>query len=259
LPPYYAALLFSIALCFLFPAVRNNIVQLTSAQNDVWPPKNLFWQAVFSHIFLVHNWFNSLHFRFNGPLWSVATEWQIYFLFPLVLLPVRKQFGIIAAVIIGFAFAIAAVDQQLFAACPWFVGSFALGVLASDVSAKNSRVAGYSPAAAGGAIALIVLIHFTHRFGWTARYLATDFALSLLCASVLVYLRGAPKSLLARIFQIKPLTFLGEFSYSLYLIHKPLLVLFVSQCAQQKSATLHVILLTLIIPGVVFEVMSIPV
>ena len=41
----------------------------------------------------VHNWNFDWVYRINGPMWSVATEWQIYFLFPLLLLPLWRRVG----------------------------------------------------------------------------------------------------------------------------------------------------------------------
>ena len=58
--------------------------------------------VIVSHLLLIHNFNPDWHSKIDYPMWSVATEWQIYFLFPLVLLPVWKRFGAAAAVGAGF-------------------------------------------------------------------------------------------------------------------------------------------------------------
>ena len=41
--------------------------------------------SLLSHLFLLHNLNASWIYDFNGTLWSIATEWQIYFVFALLL------------------------------------------------------------------------------------------------------------------------------------------------------------------------------
>lgn len=123
LPPYYAALVLS-------------IVAMVAASTVLGAEKNseaLSPGSIGSHLFLVHNWSSDWVFRINGPMWSVATEWQIYFLFPLVLLPLwgRLRPATIVAVVwvAAFAFHFGMPDSANLAwAAPWFVGSFAAGM-----------------------------------------------------------------------------------------------------------------------------------
>jgi peptidoglycan/LPS O-acetylase OafA/YrhL len=43
------------------------------------------------------------------PLWTVATEWQLYFFFPLFLLPIWRRFGLTSVVLAAFLIGIAPV------------------------------------------------------------------------------------------------------------------------------------------------------
>lgn len=43
-----------------------------------------------SHLFLVHNFHEDLAYGINGPFWSIATEFQLYLLYPLLLVAVRR-------------------------------------------------------------------------------------------------------------------------------------------------------------------------
>jgi peptidoglycan/LPS O-acetylase OafA/YrhL len=71
----------------------------------------------------------------NPPMWSVATEWQIYFLFPLWLLPIWRRFGILKATI--FAYIIGLIPVYLFDGLfeqSFYVGIFSLGMVAAEIS-----------------------------------------------------------------------------------------------------------------------------
>ena len=76
LPPYFAAVILSV----LVLATVGRLSEVSLG-------------ALVSHLLLVHNFSEHWIWSINPPLWSVAVEWQIYFAFPLVLLPIRRRFG----------------------------------------------------------------------------------------------------------------------------------------------------------------------
>src|SRR5450432_2805759 len=94
LPPYYAALFLSVGLVLAY-----NVI---SRRHGLGPPvveDALSAGSIISHVLLLHNLSFDWAFRINGPLWSVATEWQIYFVFALFLLPLwRRTSGLVALV-----------------------------------------------------------------------------------------------------------------------------------------------------------------
>ena len=47
--------------------------------------------SVVSHLLLLHNYFPAYQYAIDHPLWSIATEWQIYFLFPLLVWIGKRQ------------------------------------------------------------------------------------------------------------------------------------------------------------------------
>src|SRR5579883_2111781 len=84
LPPYYAALVLSLLVAIVIP---THWLPLMGEQwNHGQPALNP--GAIVSHVLLLHNWSHTWEYRINPPMWSVALEWQIYFLFPLLLLPI---------------------------------------------------------------------------------------------------------------------------------------------------------------------------
>ena len=89
LPPYYAALMAS--LLPLLPGAIGwpRLPWRTAAAG----PVDLTAGAVVSHLLLVHNLNPAWAYKISGPLWSLATEWQIYFVFPFLLLPLWRRAG----------------------------------------------------------------------------------------------------------------------------------------------------------------------
>ena len=97
LPPYYAAL-------FIILILESLVPELSSNQIPQWQTALPFFThgAILSHLLLVHNWNSHWLFKIDPPAWTVATEWQIYFVFPLVLLPLWKRYGNTIAILIAF-------------------------------------------------------------------------------------------------------------------------------------------------------------
>ncbi len=97
LPPYYAALAFCWLIVALVPA-------LAKPSHSMWDRSLPTYEGgvVASHLLLIHNLSPQWIFKVQPPLWSVATEWQIYLFFPM-LLALWKRFGSGQAVNFFFA------------------------------------------------------------------------------------------------------------------------------------------------------------
>ncbi|MGV3723056.1 MAG: acyltransferase family protein [Actinomycetota bacterium] len=230
LPPYYAALALSIACLsvgLLFTGA--SVVQGQEIRSG------LSVGSVISHLLLLHNLKVDWAYTINGPLWTVATEWQIYFLFPLILLPVWRRFGSAAAVAVGFCLGLAPVfllpDKQSFWwAGPWYLGLFALGTAVADHSFSPGKPRrGPHTSARAGLLFTSVLIMLCNLPPRTVPLWGLDVAIGFATASVTAYCvdqahaRPASKgSPLLRLLQAGPVAGLGAFSYSLYVIHHPI-------------------------------------
>src|SRR4051812_47637271 len=131
LPPYFAALLASLILLAVVPVLRTTS---HTTWDDSLP--GLQVGAIVSHLLVVHNWSPSWGYQINGPLWSVASEWQIYFFFPFVLLPAWRRQGMLGALavaaLIGYAPLLFAASASR-VAIPWYLLLFALGMAASAI------------------------------------------------------------------------------------------------------------------------------
>ena len=221
-PTYYAAIVFVLALMWMVPAARNSQATRWSLAKD-----SFRWEALLSHVFLVHNLNPAWLGQIASPMWSVATEWQIYFVFGLLLLPIWQRFGNLAAILgaSGLGIAITFAFPSLDGACFWFIGLFAFGMAAATkigkTDAKETRRWGI--AAAAFAVLLVGLSLKTHL---KDILIEADFLVGGGAACLLIYCAGKAQhggSPLLRVFESKAALWLGMFSYSLYLIHFPIL------------------------------------
>ncbi len=250
MPPYYAALI----ACWLLIALVPGLDRLDHARWDRALPA-MTPGVVVSHLLLVHNLDDRWIFKVDPPMWSVATEWQIYLLFP-GLLALWRRHGLATSVATAFAFgfALAALSNAtgnpaLSKLCPWYLGLFTLGMagaatcqggtggLPTSVPGRSHWWASHQchpimvrgRALVPGAIAL-VLAGVAMAGGTDRVVLILDLLIGAATAALItrcahLSTRGAqhPKRLILRLLEPRWLVGLGSFSYSLYLIHFPIL------------------------------------
>lgn len=235
LPPYYAALVVTLTLIAGVPALQQD--GTGTMWDDSLPAFEL--APIATHVLLMHNWLPSLAVRINGPLWSVASEWQIYFFFPFVLLPVWRLYGklalLSAALVIGYT-PLWLVTAHAMSAIPWYLFLFALGMAAAAVSygegeaeARLRRQINFDRLTR-----LTWLLCLVAGFGaaplWFRLKPVTDAVVGFATASLLVattqhiQTRNAHRPLLA-LLESRPIMALGRISYSLYLTHLPIVAL----------------------------------
>ena len=238
LPPFYAAAALSLLLWIV-----SGMIGAIHHQSKLHPDAALAG-VLLANVFLLQDLFPDANWV-NTPFWSVAVEWKIYFLFPL-LVWIWRRHGLApmlaAAACIGYGLmALLHVVRPLLDqehACPWYVFLFALGIWAAQAAASpvEAREERRWLWAAGGLLAALLLLLFgpaycAGAFGWHVRGTdlpVLDTAAGALAAVVLVTLgRGGPAGATQaglKALSWRPLTFLGTFAYSLYLLHVPLLL-----------------------------------
>jgi peptidoglycan/LPS O-acetylase OafA/YrhL len=157
----------------------------------------------------------------NGPAWSISCEWFAYLLFPLLAWLVsrirsRRLVSLcVAAELLLFAIAYAClfdhdIDRNWGLALVRAAFEFSFGALLCEASRtwEMSRV----PWGAGvvGVVAAAVLADAPWR----------DFILILACAGAIMAARH-DGNIISRVLALPPVVYLGEVSYSLYMIHMP--------------------------------------
>lgn len=237
LPPYYVALFSYLLLAFIiflletFSDFKWNEI---AGKGPFDPSFSLI--DVLSHLLLVHNLNEGTFMTISPPLWTVATEWQIYFIFPLLLLPIWRRFGLLAVVI--SAFLIGLVPVYIFnglfeSASPWFLGIFALGMAAAEIGfSQKPRLATIKNSLPWGVLSIIfTVIAFAtewRKFGlhiWIGQsFLGLAGACLFICCTKFAINRENPP-LVLKVFEHPWAVAIGTFSYSLYLTHSLVLVL----------------------------------
>ena len=236
LPPYFAALLGTLLLITWAPVLETPTKTIWA---DTFPAFE--FGPIVSHVLLIHNLFPAWIHTINGPLWSVATEWQIYFFFPLLLLPLWRRFGAWSALLAAFALGgglTFIAPAAATSAASWYLGLFGLGMCAAGIDFATrpaerwlrERVPwrwvnlGVLAAVACG---VTVLIKHWFRFMPYSDALvgaATATTLLSLTPHALGH-SGQRKPLALRVLEFGPLVSVGRFSYSLYLTHLPVVAL----------------------------------
>jgi peptidoglycan/LPS O-acetylase OafA/YrhL len=213
--------------------------------------------AAVMHIALIHNLFYATTEYLNGPLWSIGLESQIYVVFALLLIPLWRRFGLAAqlaaALAVGFIphFVLHSFDWTW----PWLCGLFGMGVVAAGFTTrieKFARVPWSVLALAATAVAVLLIRPFVDAVTQDGAMWPADLALGAAVALFFVAASRNDRIVPARLLALRPVVLLGSFSYSLYLIHAPLVDL-VAACLGRvhAGATATVVAYAVFIPAVI--------
>lgn len=219
LPTYYAALILSTLLCFTL------IRQKTGTHWDVSIPVTI--RGLLVHLVLLHNLTKDVS-QINHAFWSIAVECQIYLLFPLFVLLWRRvgaRTTLFTTALISAALALSTNGLFLHGMVFQYWAQFAFGALAAYIVYGNSRwqkVITHPVWQIGPIVLVLCLYLFVNRRSslppdWT------DWVIGSSSAALIASMAASPRSLLTRIASLPPLVWIGTFSYSIYLIHAPLL------------------------------------
>lgn len=223
LPAYYASLALSLALVGLC------IGHKTGTHWDNALPVRM--GDIAAHLFLAHDFWHP--HLINYPLWSIAVEWHIYLLFPALVWLWRRwgpgwtTAGTMLAVSV---FQTLTNGPPLNTILPQYAALFVMGMLASDIAFGPSRACRVLrervPWTWTFAVLFGGLVGLCAQWGHTqveAAQNTLDYLAGAAAAALLVALAIYPQSRLRVCLSWGPLAWAGGFSYSLYLIHAPLL------------------------------------
>jgi peptidoglycan/LPS O-acetylase OafA/YrhL len=197
------------------------------------------WMQLLTHLFLIHNFHPLTSSGFNGSFWSLAIEAQLYLLYPVLLflvarlgwrrtmvilagceLLIRGTDGLIQTV--GATNTIGGHISWLFANSPlgyWF--SWALGAFVADAFLKNQPM----PFVKTSPFWWIVLAIISYFIKPLYPFLFFLFAVTT-AAITSRLLSGARPEIKAPALSLAILKKIGLWSYSIYLLHQPLLNVF---------------------------------
>ena len=182
------------------------------------------------HFLLIQNWGFTEHLRWNDPAWSISTEFAAYLVFPLIAAAARwERMG--AATLLAIALALCSGIAAMFAAAGtgslgehivslglWrCLAEFSLGIVACLLWRKWHGVPGAASKALLACVAILAagfLLHLPETMFVPAAFFTGILALALD--------RGA----VSRVLSSRVAVYLGDISYSTYLAHFLLWVVF---------------------------------
>lgn len=188
---------------------------------------------------LVQSWIPPWSFAWNGPAWSLSVEAFFYLSFPFLVcqLDQRKRWwflallGIAAASLVGAGRflgwnAIAAAQQLLGWTNPvLWIALFVLGICVGHLHLSRPSIATSARSSlkltvlTATLVALVVTL-ISSRLQNRSQLLLC-YAVALPCA-LLIYLLANPQNRIGRWLHQPVLILLGEASYSLYILHRPI-------------------------------------
>jgi len=259
LPPYFAAVAVSIALIQMVPGLDDPSI---GEWHKSFPAVSV--GSIASHLSLVHNFFPAFQYSIDHPLWSIATEWQIYFLFPL-LVGIGARYGefrIVTASVMLTVLLMAWLQKLSPDFDPWpaqFVALFGFGMACATWNFPRDAAAAPVDGRrwrTRGVVLLLAGVLSNLAFALTRQQIP-DLLVGAGIGCAIVFLTDAmtrgSRAWSLRVLERPSLVGLGRFSYSLYLMHAPVLALFylVARGVGLGPVAIQVFILGLALPATV--------
>jgi peptidoglycan/LPS O-acetylase OafA/YrhL len=186
-------------------------------------PSAYTWNTFIQSMFLVHMWFGS-DLTWNVPSWSISSEWFVYLFFPLMAYLLRKMRDGIGAHLLAIG---------LLAALLYLIYSTAgLTSLGADIP-RMALVRTMLEFLMGVFIGSLFVNHrhFLQKYcsamlvGFVALFFlyvgapVPDYALIPVAFALLIAYMSVTSSWITTTLSTAPLVYLGEISYSTYMVH----------------------------------------
>jgi peptidoglycan/LPS O-acetylase OafA/YrhL len=233
-PLHFFTLLYCILLKLIFMALGG------VSHNPMDAVSNNFW-AIPSHLLLIHSMNVNEWFTWNNASWSISTEWWMYMLFPFLVKPFSKlnsegRVGVVLACFLGYL-------VLTFWIIPIITVPASIPFTKVDYEDMSINVAyqyGFLRCLFGFVLGMMMYQGYTE--GFARKFFGNGFTLVALTIGLSLCLHFAvpdvfsvsffPLILLSAaygsdtmnaFFNTKALQRLGDWSFSIYLVHQPLL------------------------------------
>jgi peptidoglycan/LPS O-acetylase OafA/YrhL len=217
LPPFYLAM----ALSLLFIAVVGGVKRGTHWDESlpVTPA------AIVGNLLQLQDVID--RGRINHVFWSIAVEWKIYLLFPLLLIFWRRLGAaatLLLTIAVAFPLSWMLSESPLHGLTVHYLAMFAMGMAAAALAVRGVRP-GLLRWAGLGLFTATLAATFLLHFRGTPLFTYWIYVDGFIGAGAALFLAGlvGGRCFAASLLRWRPLAWLGLFAYSLYLLHAPLL------------------------------------
>ncbi|MFJ8027218.1 acyltransferase family protein [Streptomyces sp. NPDC096311] len=218
LPPYWAALALSLAVAwFVVPA------------SHFGPPTGA---SVLVYGFVVQDMFTAP--TPNGAFWSIGVEAELYLVFPLLLL-LRRRLGAVVLIagvtLLVIARGLLAPNASPVEGVNWLTPNLAPVFVAGLVGAgivvapEKVRRLPWHWLAALAALPVVALVVIKGSVWTVDHYFWIDLAVAPAMTMMIAAVATGRPAFLMRLLATRPMRGLGDFSYSLYLVHLPIVMI----------------------------------
>lgn len=222
----YPVLTFSLVFTLILDYLGNSLFHLSiyshqtlSTVLNTHVPFNTSMAVLGGNFFMLQNAYVPV-WGTNGPLWSLMYEWWFYLLYiPLLVVYFYNKtacyllvFSLTALGILDFFPLILANTVFRYLLCWW------LGCLMADTWFFRPKLIKPILYSLGSVLIILAIAHY----GGKSLFMVSEYELAVLYAGFILLLLFNPDNRIARF--IQRFSFLGTFSYTLYLVHFSLLV-----------------------------------
>lgn len=257
--PYLATLLFAYLLRSLSDSEK--IPELSYWFNELWS-RPYSWETIASHFSLVGSFDTN---ALNPVIWSLVDEMRISILFPLLAAFVLRYNWKIVALLCVFLSSLHCGLIAHGSATFHYAAMFLIGA----TLAKNQTeiVNWFCTQRRGVKIILFAVATFLYTIRWSA-YGAFESARAIgareyiAAVGIIIFIIVALSSNTAkRILHMRPVEFLGKISYSLYLVHMPILIWLLHtfhETIAMNGIALLVIVVSLLVASLSYYMIELP-
>ncbi len=232
-PMHLVTLIYTIILFYISSLLQIPKVPVLQSADSGY---SVFTNLLLIHSMNLHNWFS-----WNHASWSISTEWWAYMVFPFLVKPIMKlkPSGIIMVIALCFIGYLGITYYII----PIITVPPELPFVKINPAALSLNVAyqfGFLRCLCG--FTLGMAMYQCYKAGWGAKLLSNGYAIAIIGIGVFTCMHLAlpdvitvaffPLLLLSgsygsagidKLFALKPLQLLGDWSFSIYLVHEPLL------------------------------------
>jgi peptidoglycan/LPS O-acetylase OafA/YrhL len=221
-PLHLAMLLVMLAMVVILRAIAAHYGYVSIYDEPYHPIVN--WQGFVASLFLVQAWNTLPYLSWNGASWFVSVEWLLCLMFPFYLFLARGRWpwgvaliGAGGAGLVWLAHTGYGLDLTFHNGMFRGLADFAVGVGLAMMFREIAPRAGAVPAyvfSLAQAAALAALGFALYDTGWARTPLD---ALTAFAEMALIFVLAFDRGFLAAFFKMRPLLFLGEISYAVYI------------------------------------------